>query len=55
LTGKRTVSLTAEAPARLVVNQIGERRFVSGKFQIAMDDGKPQFVGSATVDVVKPQ
>ena len=49
------VSLTAEAPARLVVNQIGERRFVSGKFQIAMDDGKPQFVGSATVDVVKPQ
>ena len=55
LTGTRTVSLTAEAPARLVVNQIGERRFVSGKFQIAMDDGKPQFVGSATVDVVKPQ
>jgi len=49
------VSLTAGAPARLVVNQVGERRFVSGKFQIAMDDGKPQFVGSATVDVVKPQ
>lgn len=49
------VSLTAEAPARLVVNQVGERRFVSGKFQIAMDEGKPQFVGSATVDIVKPQ
>ncbi len=49
------IALTAEAPARLVVNQVGERRFVSGKFQIAMDEGKPQFVGSATVDVVKPQ
>lgn len=49
------VSLTADASAKLVVNQVGERRFVSGKFQIAMDEGKPQFVGSATVDVVKPQ
>ena len=49
------ISLTAEAPAKLVVNQVGERRFVSGKFQIAMDDGMPQFVGSATVDTVKPQ
>ena len=49
------IALTAEAPAKLVVNQVGERRVVSGKFQIAMDEGKPQFVGSATVDVVKPQ
>ena len=49
------IALTADAPAKLVVNQVGERRFVSGKFQIAMDEGKPQFVGSATVDIVKPQ
>jgi hypothetical protein len=51
----QTIAVTADAPAKLVVNQVGERRFVSGKFQIAMDEGKPQFVGSATVDVVKPQ
>ncbi len=34
------VFITADAPAKLVVNQVGERRFVAGKVQIAMDDGK---------------
>lgn len=49
----QTFALTAGSPAKLVVNQVGERRIVSGKFQIAMDQGQPQFVGSATTDVVK--
>lgn len=50
----QTLALTAEKPAKLVVNQVGELRFVAGKFQIAVDEGRPQFVGSATTDVVKP-
>lgn len=52
-TAPQTLPLASGNPAKLVVNQVGELRFVAGKFQIAMDGGEPQFVGSATVDIVK--
>jgi hypothetical protein len=47
------LDLTAERPATLTVNQVGEYRFVAGKFQTLFYEGKPSFIGSATKDVVK--
>ena len=47
------LELAEGRPAKLVVNQLGTRRVVAGKFQISVFEGKPLFMGSVTMDNVK--
>jgi hypothetical protein len=52
-TRAQAFELTAATPAAIVVRQLGEHRVTEGKFQIAMNDGKPIFVGTAKTSWVK--
>ena len=47
------LELAEGRPAKLVVNQLGTRRVVAGKFQLSVFEGKPVFIGSVTMDTVK--
>ena len=44
------LELAEGRPAKLVVNQLGTRRVVAGKFQLSVFEGKPLFMGSVTMD-----
>ena len=47
------LELAQGRPAKIVVNQLGTRRVVAGKFQLSVYEGKPVFIGSVTMDNVK--
>ena len=47
------LELAEGRPAKLVVNQLGTRRVVAGKFQLSVFEGKPLFMGSVTMGTVK--
>jgi hypothetical protein len=49
----QTLDLQPDRVTALTVNQLGQYRFVAGRFDTLIYEGKPMFIGSATMDVVK--